>query len=37
VRHTAAWALGTIGDARAIDPLTTILKDESSDLRAVAA
>lgn len=35
VRRTAAWTLGKIGDARAVEPLSQALKDENSDVRMV--
>ncbi len=36
VRCGAADALGTIGDARAVEPLTKALKDEDNDVQKVA-
>jgi len=33
VRRSAAWALGEIGDVRAVDALIKALKDEDSDVR----
>lgn len=33
VRRKAAWALGNIGDFRAIEPLIQALRDEYSDVR----
>ncbi len=37
VRHTAAEALGQIGDARAVDPLIAALKDNDWQVRHTAA
>jgi len=37
VRETATWALGNIGDARAVEPLTQALKDKNWDVRWGAA
>ena len=37
VREQAAFALGQIGDARAIDGLTAALKDANSQVRQQAA
>ncbi len=36
VRGGAAWALGNIGDERAIEPLKNALNDKSSYVRRVA-
>jgi PBS lyase HEAT-like repeat. len=36
VRGGAAWALGNIGDKRAIEPLKKALNDESSYVKRVA-
>jgi HEAT repeat protein len=36
VRKTAAWALGTIADERAIAGLTQILTDEDAEVRDAA-
>jgi HEAT repeat protein len=36
VRKTAAWALGTIADERAIAELTQILNDEDAEVRDAA-
>ena len=32
----AAWALGWIGDARALGPLTKAMKDEDEDVQGAA-
>ena len=37
VRRSAAWALGKIGDARAVEPLAAALRDNDSDVREAAA
>lgn len=37
VRETAAWALGELGDARAIDPLIEALQDANKEVRRAAA
>ena len=37
VRSAATWALGKIGDPRAVDDLITALRDEDSDVRCAAA
>ena len=37
VREQAAWALGAIGDARALAGLTSALKDSASSVRRQAA
>jgi len=37
VREEAAWALGGIGDARAVEPLIQALMDDSDVLRRIAA
>ena len=37
VRGRAAWALGELGDARAVEPLMEALKDESENVRSGAA
>jgi len=37
VREQAAWALGAIGDARALAGLTAALKDSASGVRRQAA
>ncbi|CAD7770620.1 HEAT repeats [Candidatus Methanoperedenaceae archaeon GB37] len=37
VRGRAAWALEAIGDARAVEPLMEVLKDESENVRWGAA
>lgn len=37
VRHRAAYALGDIGDPRAVHPLTAALKDAYGDVRRAAA
>ncbi len=37
VRVQAAWALGKIGDARAVEPLSAALKDSHEDVREEAA
>jgi HEAT repeat protein len=37
VRALAAWSLGMIGDARAVEPLITALKDQSRSVRENAA
>jgi HEAT repeat protein len=36
VRKTAAWALGVIGDDRAISGLTGSLKDDDGSVRSAA-
>ena len=36
VRKVAAMALGEIGDARAVEPLTKALKDKKRDVRKAA-
>jgi HEAT repeat protein len=36
-RCMAAWALASLGDARAVEPLLAALKDDSRELRAAAA
>ena len=37
VRRQAAWALGSLGDARALEPLLTALKDTDAAVRRQAA
>jgi hypothetical protein len=37
VRRSAAWALGQIGDARAVEPLIAALGDRDSDVRDAAS
>jgi HEAT repeat protein len=37
MRQIAAWALGQIGDRRAIKPLEAALRDSDSDVRESAA
>jgi HEAT repeat protein len=37
VREAAAWALGKIGDERAVEPLIATLRDKDSDVRKAAA
>ena len=37
MRHAAAWALGEIGDARAVQPLIAALKAIDKDVRKAAA
>ena len=37
IRMEAGWALGKIGDARAVEPLIQALNDENETVRAVAA
>jgi hypothetical protein len=37
VRSQAAWALGMIGDSRAVEPLSRALKDEDAEVREQAA
>jgi len=37
VRKSAAWALGEIGDVKAVDPLIDALKDEEEEVRQSAA
>jgi HEAT repeat protein len=36
VRKTAAWALGNIGDRRAVEPLVAALADANADVRSRA-
>ena len=37
VREQAAWALGVIGDGRAVEPLLPLLKDQEPAVRRQAA
>ena len=37
VRRQAAWALGALGDARALEPLLTALKDSDASVRRQVA
>jgi len=37
IRSSAAEALGAIGDARAVEPLTQVLNDKDEDVRLIAA
>ena len=37
VRRQAAWALGALGDARALEPLLSALKDTDAAVRRQAA
>jgi HEAT repeat protein len=37
VRHRTAWALGTIGDELAVEPLIECLLDKDDTVRAMAA
>ena len=37
VRRQAAWALGALGDARALEPLLSALKDSDAGVRRQAA